>query len=146
MRDGWLTAAMPSSAAALHSRRRVMTEVSDFIETLSGHAPASITDMQATAAWQAAWGVTDFTLYYSLALRSPQKYRAYCDYVGRLNAILKPARLESKVLLYYPIYDLWAEYLMLDPATGTIRMAETKAPGRLRLRLDARQAIILLGL
>jgi hypothetical protein len=32
---------------------------------------------------------------------------------------------------------------MLDPVTGTIRMAETKAPGRLQLRLGARQAIIL---
>ncbi|MEI8372533.1 MAG: hypothetical protein WCJ35_06835 [Planctomycetota bacterium] len=129
LRDGWMTAAMPSSAAALHGRRRVMTEVSDFIETLGGHAPASIADMQATAAWQAAWGVTDFMLYYKLAARSPQEYRAYCDYVGRLNAILKPARLDSKVLLYYPIYDLWAEYL---PVAGPLQL-ESQSPRAQRI-------------
>ena len=67
--------------------------------------------MQATAAWQAAWGVTEFTLYYGIGERSAEQYRAYCDYVGRLNAILKPAQFDPKVLLYYPIYDLWAEYL-----------------------------------
>ena len=32
---------------------------------------------------------------------------------------------------------------MLEPATGTIGTAESKAPGRLRLRLGARQAVIL---
>ena len=46
-----------------------------------------------------------------LADRSADEYRAYCDFVGRLNAILKPARPDPQVLLYYPIYDLWAEYL-----------------------------------
>jgi hypothetical protein len=127
--DGWLTAALPSSAAALHGRRRVMTEVSDFIETQGGHGPVALAEMQATAAWQASWGVTDFTLYYKLASRSSQDYRAYCDYVGRLNAILKPARLESKVLLYYPIYDLWAEYL---PVAGLLRM-ESQSPRAQRL-------------
>ena len=34
--SGWMTAGLPSSAAVLHGRRRVMTEVSDFSETLGG--------------------------------------------------------------------------------------------------------------
>jgi hypothetical protein len=109
--NGWLTAGLPCSAAVLHGRRRVMTEVSDFSETLGGGPAATVEEMQATAAWHATWGVTEFTLYYGIGERTAEQYRAYCDYVGRLNAILKPARLDSKVLLYYPIYDLWAEYL-----------------------------------
>jgi hypothetical protein len=127
--DGWLTAALPSSAAALHGRRRVMTEVSDFSETQSGQGPAALPEMRATAAWQAAWGVTDFTLYYGLASRSPEQYRAYCDYIGRLNAILKLAELDSEVLLYYPIYDLWAEYL---PVAGPLRL-DSQSPRAQRI-------------
>jgi hypothetical protein len=109
--NGWLTAGLPASAALLTGRRRVMTEVSDFSQKMGGAGPAALADMQATAAWQAAWGVTDFTLYYGLNDRSGETYRAYCDYVGRLNAVLKPARPTPQVLLYYPIYDLWSEYL-----------------------------------
>lgn len=108
---GWLTAALPASAARLHGRRRVMTEVSDFSQKMAGRGPASLADMQATAAWQAAWGVTDFTLYYGIGDRSADEYRAYGDFVGRLNALLKQASPQADVLLYYPIYDLWAEYL-----------------------------------
>jgi hypothetical protein len=108
--SGWLTAGLPASAAALTGQRRVMTEVSDFVQKMGGHAPASLPLMQATAAWQAAWGVTDFTLYYSQNDRSVEDYHAYCDFVGRLNAILKPAARVPDVLLYYPMYDLWSEY------------------------------------
>ena len=63
--SGWLTAGLPASAASLSGTRRVMTEVSDFVQKLGGGGPASLAQMQATAAWQAAWGVTEFTLYYS---------------------------------------------------------------------------------
>ncbi len=108
---GWMTAAMPLSAAMLNGRRRVMTEVSDFSQRQSGAGPVGLAEMQATAAWQAAWGVTDFTLYYSMADRSAEVYRAYGDYVGRLNVVLKAAEPQRDVLLYYPIYDLWAEYV-----------------------------------
>jgi hypothetical protein len=107
---GWLAAAMPASAAVLNGRRRVMTEVSDFVQKMGGAGPVGLAEMQAAAAWQAAWGVTDFTLYYGTADRSAEEYRAYGDYVGRLGAVLKPARPDPRVLLYYPIYDLWAEY------------------------------------
>jgi len=113
--SGWLTAAMPFSAAMLQGRRRIMTEVSDFTENKAGRGPAPLEAMQATAAWQSAWGVTEFTLYYDPAKRSDDDYRAYCRFVGRLNAALRPARPEVKILLYYPIYDLWAEYLPVAP-------------------------------
>lgn len=106
----WMTAAMPASAAILSGGRRVFTEVSDFSEKMSGRGPASLPMMLGTAAWQAAMGVTEFTLYYSIRDRSAEDYRTYCEYVGRLNAVLKPARLAPRVLLYYPIYDLMAEY------------------------------------
>jgi hypothetical protein len=108
--SGWMTAAVPNSAALLQGRRRVMTEVSDFSQRMGGDGPVDLAAMQATAAWQAAWGVTDFTLYYRPDDRSVEDYRAYCEFVGRLNAVLKPARRAPRVLLYYPIYDLWAEY------------------------------------
>ena len=67
--------------------------------------------MQATAAWQAAFGVTEFTLYYDRTKRPAKEYRAYNDFVGRLNALLRDATLEPDAILYYPIYDLWANYL-----------------------------------
>ena len=109
--DGWLTATLPVSAALLNGGRRVMTEVSDFIQNMSGKGSASLTDMRATAGWQAALGVTDFTLYYNYRQRKIGDYRQYCDFVGRLNAFLREAKPEPRVLLYYPIYDLWGDYL-----------------------------------
>ena len=109
--DGWLTASLPASAALLNGRRKVMTEVSDFSEKMAGKGPASLEVMQATVAWQAALGVTEFALYYSRTERSARDYRAYCDFVGRLNAILREAGPAPEVFLYYPIYDLWAQYL-----------------------------------
>jgi hypothetical protein len=117
--SGWLTAGMPASAARLHGRRRVMTEVSDFQQKMGGQGPVGLAEMQATAAWQATWDVTDFTLYYSPNDRSAEEYRQYGDFVGRLNAILKPATPNPETLLYYPIYDLWAEYL---PVAEPLRM------------------------
>ena len=127
--DGWLTAGLPSSAALLLGRRRVMTEVSDFSEKMGGRGPAGLAEMQATAAWQAAWGVTDFTLYYGIRDRSAENYRAYGEFVGRLNAILKPARLAPDVLLYYPVCDLWAEY---KPVAEPLRL-ETQSPRAQRI-------------
>jgi len=123
MRDKWLTGALPLSAALFNGGRKVMTEVSHFEGTLSGGTPATLPQRQATAAWQAAFGVTEFTLYYHYraAMQDPpadapneftwQQNKAYYDYVGRLNAILRPAKPVPAALLYYPIYDLWAQYL-----------------------------------
>ena len=109
--SGWLTATLPASAAILNGGRQVMTEVSDFSQTMAGKEPVSSDDMRATAAWQAALGVTEFTLYYNYRQRERQIYKQYCDYVGRLNALLREAQPAPAVLLYYPIYDLWAEYV-----------------------------------
>lgn len=121
---GWLTAGMPASAARLNGRRRIMTEVSDFQQKMGGQGPVGVAEMQATAAWQATWDVTDFTLYYSPHDRSADDYRQYGDFVGRLNAILKPATPNPETLLYYPIYDCWAEYV---PVAEPLRMP-TQSP------------------
>ena len=117
--NGWLTAALPASAAIFNGGRRVMTEVSDFTQVMGGQGPATPEMMRATAAWQAALGVTEFTTYYGVLGRilsnppagAEETGREYGRYVGRLNAILREARLEPDVLLYYPIRDLWSEYL-----------------------------------
>ena len=108
--SGWLTAAMPLSGALLEGHRRVMTEVSDFSQKISGAGPVGLPEMRATAAWQAAWGVTEFTLYYNPEDRSVEDNWQYGEFVGRLNAILRDAMPVRRVALYYPIYDLWAEY------------------------------------
>jgi len=118
--SGWLTAAMPLSGALLENHRRVMTEVSDFSQKMSGAGPVGLAEMRATAAWQAAWGVTEFTLYYSPEDRSLEDNWQYGQFVGRLNAILRDAMPRPRVALYYPIYDLWAEYL---PVAGPLHQA-----------------------
>jgi hypothetical protein len=82
--------------------------------------------MQATAAWQAALGVTEFTLYYDYNKRSAEDYRSYCEYVGRLNAVLRDARPTCHILLYYPIYDLWSEYLPI-PGKLTVESQSDRA-------------------
>jgi hypothetical protein len=127
LHSGWLTAALPASAALLEGRRRVMTEVSDFSEKMSGRGPVGLAEMRATAAWQACWGVTEFTLYYGLGDRSAETIRAYGDFVGRLNALLAPARPAPQVLLYYPIHDLWEEYL---PVAGPLDLASQSVRAR----------------
>ncbi|MBN1342515.1 MAG: hypothetical protein JXQ73_07535 [Phycisphaerae bacterium] len=121
LHGGWLTASLPMSAGLFNGGRRVMTEVSDFSQRMAKQ-DVTLAQMQATAAWQAAFGVTEFTSYYGTLGRivrsvktdkgkAEDEARAYCNYVGRLNALLRAARPCPNVLLYYPIYDLWAEYL-----------------------------------
>lgn len=133
---GWLTAGLPSSSARLAGRRRVMTEVSDFVQKMDGPGPATLAEMRATAGWMATWGVTDFTLYYAPSDRSAEDYRAYCDFVGRLNAVLLKADPVAEVLLYYPTYDLWGEYLpMAEPfeLSAQSRRAQRLVESSLRL-------------
>jgi hypothetical protein len=123
--SGWLTAGLPASAAYLNDRRGIMSEVSDHSQMVNKKAQANLAEMQATAAWQAAWGVTEFTLYYNLESRSKQDMLAYGEFIGRLNTVLKPAQMERTVLLYYPVYDLWEEYIpvaeRLEPASQSER-------------------------
>jgi len=122
--SGWLTAGLPGSAALFNGGRKVMTEVSDFSQTMGGQPPASVADMCAAAAWQAAFGVTEFTLYYDRAKRTPAQYNAYGTFVGRLNALLRQAKPAPRVLLYYPIAEAWSEYKPVDQKLT----AETQSP------------------
>ncbi|HCO96755.1 MAG TPA: hypothetical protein DIU00_22920, partial [Phycisphaerales bacterium] len=123
---GWMTAILPASAALFNGGRKVMTEVSDFSQIMGSGKAVSLELMQATAAWQAALGVTEFTLYYDYRRRSAEDYRSYCNYVGRLNAVLRDARLTCRVLLYYPIHDLWSEYLPI-PGKLTVESQSDRA-------------------
>lgn len=124
---GWMTAVLPASAALLNGRRLVMTEVSDFAQTMAKKGPSPVADMCATAAWQAALGVTEFTLYYARQQRTAEEYQSYCAFVGRLNALLREAQPAPCVLLYYPIRDIWSEYkpvaarLILDSQSRRLR-------------------------
>ncbi|MBP3532105.1 MAG: hypothetical protein J6K25_13155 [Thermoguttaceae bacterium] len=113
----WLAAAFPASAAEFIGQRRVMTEVCDFSQIHAGHRkPCDLAMMEATATWQAAFGVTEYTLYYGIngGEKAPERneasHRDYCRYVGRLNAVLRDAAPVRPVLLYYPIEELQAEY------------------------------------
>jgi len=66
--------------------------------------------MCAATSWQAAWGVTEFTLYYGIKGRGEAVHKQYCDYIGRLNAVLRNANVVPEAVLYYPISELQAEY------------------------------------
>jgi len=139
---GWKAAAFPCSAAILGNKRLVMTEISDFSQIMSGEKPASLSMMEAACAWQAAWGVTEFTLYYGIREREGNRldtvngdvheflrnrniadgplaertHKAFCGFIGRMNSILREAIPVRPVLLYYPIDDLQEEYLpMAEP-------------------------------
>jgi hypothetical protein len=115
--EAWMAAFFPNSSAMLTDRRRVMCEMSDFVQTMASKGPVNIPEMQAAAAWQMAFGVTDFALYYTIRYgdkyphRNEDKYKEYCDFVGRINSLLMEATPVRKVLLYYPIYDLQREYI-----------------------------------
>jgi len=115
--NSWMAAFFPNSSAVLNGQRRVMCEMSDFEQTLNGKGPVDVQHMQAATAWQMAFGVTDFNLYYTITYgekypnRKEAAYREYCNFVGRINSILMKATPVRKTLLYYPIYDLQREYI-----------------------------------
>lgn len=115
--NSWMAAFFPNSSAVLNGQRRVMCEMSDFEQTLNGKGPVDVQHMQAATAWQMAFGVTDFNLYYTITYgdkypnRKEAAYREYCNFVGRINSILMEATPVRKTLLYYPIYDLQREYI-----------------------------------
>jgi hypothetical protein len=107
----------PGSSAYLNGQRRVMCEMSDFDQTINGKQPVDLQHMQAATAWQMALGVTDFNLYYTpsygkqFPYRQEAQYKEYCNFVGRVNSLLKEANPIRKTLLYYPIYDLQREFI-----------------------------------
>ena len=121
----WATNALPVSAAYFIGQRRVMTEISDHIQRHSSTPRlASLDEMCAAAGIMASWGITEFTLYYSIngakefPYRTEATHHAYCDFVGRLNSILRTAEPVRPLLLYYPIEIMQEEYL---PMAGTIQ-------------------------
>ncbi len=126
---GWRAAVYPCTAAELTDRRLVMTEISDFSQIMDGKGPVPLEAMCAASAWQAAWGVTEFTLYYGIQGRGEETHKKYCEFIGRLNAILRAAKPVREVSLYYPITELQEEYLpQADPLSldkQTKRMQET---------------------
>lgn len=118
-----ITTALAASAARLNGTRRVMSETSDHSEQMNKRS-ASLDEMRATAAWQFAQGVTDLTLYYGRH-RPGDEYKQYGDFVGRLGALLTPARRVAQVALYYPVTDLWAEYKPEAEPLSLDRQSET---------------------
>ena len=127
IQGAWRAVAFPSSAAWWMGRRLVMTEVSDHSERMDGTGPADLQMMCATAAWQIAMGATEFTLYYSIKDRDEATHKKYCDYVGRLNAILRNAKPVYDVALYYPIAALQEEYVpVAEPLALHLMSQKTK--------------------
>ncbi len=123
----WRAAAFPASAAYWTDRRLVMTEISDFSQQMGGQGEVDLETMCAAASWQAALGVTEFTLYYGIKGRGEDVHKEYCQYVGRLNAILRDADLVPEAVLYYPIRELQAEYVpQADPLDLQKMSPETK--------------------
>ena len=115
-KESWVHAAFPESAAYLDGKRRIFTEVSDHEQNLYG-GPATVQAMKGTAACQLAGGVTEFNLFYAenyaprYPYRTPAGYKSYCEYVGRINSIVRDADMVKDVLLYYPAYDLQREFI-----------------------------------
>jgi len=115
--SSWMAVFFPNSSAFLNGKRRVMCEMSDFDQTINGKRPATLQQMQAATAWQMAFGITDFTLYYTISYgdkypdRQESAYKEYCNFVGRINSLVMEATPIRKTLLYYPVYDLQREYI-----------------------------------
>lgn len=115
--SSWMAVSFPASSATMNGQRRVMCEMSDFDQTINGKQPVDLPHMQAATAWQMAMGVTDFNLYYTITYgsqfphRQEPQYKQYCDFVGKVNALLMDAKPLRKTLLYYPVYDLQREFI-----------------------------------
>jgi hypothetical protein len=120
--DGFLTPKFVSSAAHLGLRSIVMSETSDYAQRAHGEA-ASLEQMAGTAGLQFALGVNLITSYYGWrhygdapatwapASQPPQNaYRAYCDYVGRLAAMLRGGRHVCPAAVYYPVRSMQARF------------------------------------
>ncbi|MDO4575759.1 MAG: hypothetical protein Q4D98_11160 [Planctomycetia bacterium] len=110
MDRGWQAVLFPVSAMVLNGGRRVMCEISDHDFRIAEKGPAPVAFMQASAAWQQAAGVTEFTLYYNPGDRTVAEYRAYCEHVGRVNALLRDAKPVYTTVMYYPIRQCQAEF------------------------------------
>ena len=81
-----MAAAIPASAAVLNGRRRVMTETSDFAQIQSGFKGPRPAGNAGHRRLASGLGSDRFHPLLLLAAHPAEQYRAYCDYVGRLNA------------------------------------------------------------
>jgi hypothetical protein len=119
----FLVPKVASSAARLQGKRRVMCEISDFFGMMGGrHAP--LDQMKCTAAVLMSLGITDFTSYYSVPLKSGEQadptpksrrfsvaeYRQYTDYVSRVNTVLAEGIYKPRTAVLYPIVSVWANF------------------------------------
>ena len=117
MKDCWLIASLPESAAYLDGKRRIFSEISDHNQSTLGDRPTTIEAMKGTAACHMAGGVTELNLYYGIdyrpafQYRDPAGFKSYCDFVGRINAVVREAEPVKNVLLYYPAYDMQREFI-----------------------------------
>lgn len=117
MKDCWLIASLPESAAYLDGKRKIFAEISDHNQSVLGSGPATVEAMKGTAACHMAGGVTELNLYYPTSCGPKYPYRgeagfkSYCEFVGRINAIVRDAEPVKTVLLYYPAYDLQREFI-----------------------------------
>lgn len=117
MKDCWLIASLPESAAYLDGKRKVFAEISDHNQSTLGDGPTTVEAMKGTAACHMAGGVTELNLYYPTSCgpdypyRSEAGFKSYCEFVGRINAIVRDAEPVKTVLLYYPAYDLQREFI-----------------------------------
>ena len=117
MKDCWLIASLPESAAYLDGKRKIFAEISDHNQSVLGSGPATVEAMKGTAACHMAGGVTELNLYYPTSCgpkypyRGEASFKSYCEFVGRINAIVRDAEPVKTVLLYYPAYDLQREFI-----------------------------------
>ena len=70
--------------------------------------------------------------------RNEGTHRAYCRYVGRLNAVLRDAEPVRPILLYYPIEELQSEF---RPYNGTL----TDMSKQSALAQETRRSFEILG-
>jgi len=114
--NGFLGAKFASSAAHIQGLERVMSETSDHIERTSGRE-VSLDEMKGIAALQFVMGINVITSYYPWGRISPDEYREFNDFVGRLASMMIGGRHVADVAVLYPITSVWADFL---PTTRSI--------------------------
>lgn len=142
--EGFLTPKFVSSAAHICRRPMVMSETSDHVQRVAGGA-ASLEQMAGTAGLQFALGVNLITSYYRWRgygaddavswMRGapsvpPDAFRAYCDYVGRLGAMLRGGRHVCPAAIYYPVAAMQAVF---KPSERPYHEREAHGPDAARL-------------
>lgn len=103
-----------SSAARAAGRSEVMAEICPVVFSPSGafelDTEATLQDMQGTAGLLYFSGVTQINSYYSFDVVDKAVYAPYCEYVGRMGAMLDGAKHMPDVGVYYPIETAQALY------------------------------------